>query len=56
VFADRALRRALAGAVDRAAVVRNVFDSLATPASVPAPRAVAGAIADQLMGPTYDPR
>lgn len=55
LLADRALRRALAGAVDRAAVVRNVFDSLAVPTSAPAPRAVAGATAAQAMGPAYDP-
>jgi len=55
LLADRALRRALAGAIDRAALVRNVFDTLATPTSVPAPRAVAGPVAAQAMGPAYAP-
>jgi peptide/nickel transport system substrate-binding protein len=40
LFADRELRRALAMAVDRERVVRNVFDSLAHVAVGPVPRAV----------------
>ncbi|MDF1506154.1 ABC transporter substrate-binding protein, partial [Roseisolibacter sp. H3M3-2] len=39
VLADRAVRRALAAAIDRAQVVRNTFDSSAVPRTVPAPRA-----------------
>ena len=54
LLADRALRRALAAAVDRAAVVRNVFDTLAAPTSVPVPRAVLGWTPTPL-GPSFDP-
>jgi peptide/nickel transport system substrate-binding protein len=39
LFGDRALRRALAQALDRRAMVRNVFDSLAAPALGPFARA-----------------
>jgi peptide/nickel transport system substrate-binding protein len=41
LFADRALRRALAQALDRPAMVRNVFDTLATVPAGPLTRAQA---------------
>jgi peptide/nickel transport system substrate-binding protein len=43
VFGDRAARRALSQALDRAAMVRNVFDSLARPALGPFTRASSAA-------------
>jgi peptide/nickel transport system substrate-binding protein len=54
VLGDRAVRRALAAAIDRAPVVRNVFDSAAVPRGVPAPRALAPD-APEAMGPAFDP-
>jgi peptide/nickel transport system substrate-binding protein len=42
LFGDRALRRALATAVDRASAARNVFDTLAYGDVAPVPRAVSG--------------
>ena len=43
LFADRALRRALAASIDRDALVRSALDTLAYVASGPAPRALGGA-------------
>jgi peptide/nickel transport system substrate-binding protein len=54
ILADRAVRRALAGAVDRERIVRNVFDSLAVVRTVPTPHAVASGVGEPL-GPTFDP-
>lgn len=54
ILADRAVRRALASAIDRERVVRNVFDSSAIARSVPAPQAIAAA-APEPMGPGHDP-
>jgi peptide/nickel transport system substrate-binding protein len=54
ILADRAVRRALAGAIDRERVVRNVFDSAAVVRTVPAPHAIAGKVQEPL-GPSYDP-
>jgi peptide/nickel transport system substrate-binding protein len=42
LFADRALRRALAVALDRQALVRSALDTLAYVAAGPAPRALGG--------------
>jgi peptide/nickel transport system substrate-binding protein len=42
LFADRALRRALAASIDRDALVRSALDTLAYVASGPAPRALGG--------------
>jgi peptide/nickel transport system substrate-binding protein len=42
LFADRALRRALAASIDREALVRSALDTLAYVASGPAPRALGG--------------
>ena len=41
VFGDRAVRRALSMAVDRRAMLRNVFDTIGVPLFGPFPRAVA---------------
>lgn len=40
IFGDRAVRRALTMAIDRAGIVKNVFDSLAVPAVGPEVRAM----------------
>ena len=53
ILSDRAVRRALAAAIDRERVVRNVFDSAAVARSVPAPRALASGLPEP-MGPAYD--
>ena len=53
ILADRAVRRALAAAIDRERVVRNVFDSAAVVRSVPAPRALAAGVPEP-VGPAYD--
>lgn len=53
LFGDRVLRRALAGAIDRAAIVRNVFDTLALATAWPQPSAVSVAPGVP-VGPAYD--
>ncbi|MGZ8378468.1 MAG: peptide ABC transporter substrate-binding protein [Gemmatirosa sp.] len=53
ILGDRVVRRALAGAIDRARVVRNVFDSAAAVRTVPAPRTIAAAVPEP-VGPPYD--
>lgn len=53
LFADRALRRALAAVLDRDAIVRNALDSAAYVAAGPAPRAIAAAPATP-PGPQHD--
>lgn len=55
LFGDRAVRRALAAAVDRARVVRNVFDTLAFPLAAPLPHSVSHLPATAAFGPAYDP-
>ncbi len=55
LFGDRALRRALASAVDRSSAVRNLFDTLAYPNSAPLPRSVSHLAASNTFGPAYDP-
>ena len=57
LFADRALRRALAASIDRASVVRNVFDTLAVATAAPLPRSVSHVSATEAaaFGPAYDP-
>jgi peptide/nickel transport system substrate-binding protein len=52
VFGDRATRRALVMAVDRAAIVRNVFDTLGLVAHGPATRILA--TSDTTLGVPYD--
>jgi peptide/nickel transport system substrate-binding protein len=52
-FGDRELRRALVMAVDRAALVRSVFDSLGLVAHGPATRILA--TSDTTIGLPYDP-
>jgi peptide/nickel transport system substrate-binding protein len=54
VLAERAVRRALAAAVDRERVVRNVLGTTGVPRSVPVPEAVAGTGGEPL-GPRFDP-
>lgn len=54
LFADRALRRALAAAVDRRSVVQNVFDTLAFPTGAPLPSSVSRLPAVSEFGPAYD--
>lgn len=55
LFGERAMRRALAAAVDRASVVRNVFDTLAYPLAAPLPQSVSHLPATAAFGPAYDP-
>lgn len=55
LFGDRALRRALAAAVDRASIVRNAFDTLAYPIAAPLPQSVSHLPATTAFGPAYDP-
>ncbi len=55
LFGDRALRRALASAVDRDGVVRNVFDTLAVASAAPLPRSVSNLSAADAFGPAFDP-
>jgi peptide/nickel transport system substrate-binding protein len=47
IFGDRAVRRALTMAVNRAAMLRNVFDTLAQPLRGPFPNSVA--VADSML-------
>lgn len=54
VFGDRETRRALVMAVDRAALVRNVFDTLGLVAHGPATRVLA--TSDTTIGIPYDPQ
>ena len=54
IFADRETRRALAMAVDRSALVRSVFDTLALVAHGPATRILA--TSDTTLGIPYDPQ
>ena len=54
LFGDRALRRALAGAIDRGGVVRNVFDTLAYPTAAPLPRSVTHLAGGPAFGPAFD--
>ena len=54
VFGDRETRRALAMAVDRAAIVRSVFDTLGLVAHGPATRILA--TSDTSLGIPYDPQ
>ncbi|GJG88244.1 peptide-binding protein [Gemmatimonadetes bacterium T265] len=54
LFGDRAMRRALAAAVDRASVVRNVFDTLAYPLAAPLPHSVSHLAPEAAFGPAYD--
>ena len=53
LLADRALRRALAAAVDRASAARNVFDTLAFADVAPVPRALTG-WTPAATGPRFD--
>ena len=53
IFGDRETRRALAMAVDRTALVRSVFDTLALVAHGPATRILA--TSDTTLGVPYDP-
>ena len=53
VFGDRETRRALVRSVDRAAIVRNVFDTLGLVAHGPATRILA--TSDTTIGLHYDP-
>ena len=53
VFADRETRRALVMAVDRSAIVRNVFDTLGLVAHGPATRIIA--TSDTTINIPYDP-
>lgn len=53
VFGDRETRRALVMAVDRSAIVRNVFDTLGLVAHGPATRIMA--TSDTTIGIPYDP-
>lgn len=53
LLGDRALRRALAAAVDRDRLVRSVFDTLAVARSIPAPQVVAPQMRD-VLGPSFD--
>jgi peptide/nickel transport system substrate-binding protein len=53
VFGDRETRRALVMAVDRAAIVRSVFDTLGLVANGPATRILA--TSDTTIGIAYDP-
>jgi peptide/nickel transport system substrate-binding protein len=50
-FADRALRRAIGAALDRATLVKSALDTLAYVATGPMPRALGGSTA----APTFDP-
>jgi peptide/nickel transport system substrate-binding protein len=54
IFGDRAARRALVMAVDRTALVRSVFDTLALVAHGPATRILA--TSDTTLGISYDPQ
>nr|MDQ6926567.1 ABC transporter substrate-binding protein [Candidatus Eremiobacteraeota bacterium] len=54
IFGDRALRRALAAALDRRTMVRNVFDTLAAVALGPFTRAQPSADTT-VVQPVYDP-
>jgi peptide/nickel transport system substrate-binding protein len=54
VFGDRDARRALVMGVDRASIVRNVFDTLGLIAYGPATRILA--TSDTTLGPRYDPQ
>ncbi len=54
IFGDRETRRALVMAVDRAALVRNVFDTLGLVAHGPATRVLA--TSDTTIGIPYDPQ
>ncbi|GJG86286.1 ABC transporter substrate-binding protein [Gemmatimonadetes bacterium T265] len=54
VFGDRALRRALAAALDRRTMVRNVFDTLGAVSLGPFTRAQASADTT-IVQPVYDP-
>ena len=54
IFGERALRRALAAALDRRMMVRNVFDTLATVALGPFTRAQLAADTTVIQ-PVYDP-
>ena len=53
VLADRAVRRALAAAVERDGVVRNVLGTTGVPRSVPVPEAIAGT-GGEPVGPRFD--
>jgi len=53
VFGERETRRALVRAIDRASIVRNVFDTLGLVAYGPATRILA--TSDTTLGPRYDP-
>lgn len=55
LFGDRGVRRAIAAAVDRASVVRNVFDTLAYATAAPLPQSVSHLPAARAFGPAYDP-
>jgi peptide/nickel transport system substrate-binding protein len=52
VFGDRETRRALVRGIDRASIVRNVFDTLGLVAHGPATRILA--TSDTTLGPSYD--
>ncbi|HKC81715.1 MAG TPA: peptide ABC transporter substrate-binding protein [Gemmatimonadaceae bacterium] len=54
IFGDRETRRALVMAIDRAALVRSVFDTLALVAHGPATRILA--TSDTTLGIPYDPQ
>jgi peptide/nickel transport system substrate-binding protein len=53
IFGDRATRRALVMAIDKASIVRNVFDTLGLVAEGPATRVLA--THDSTIGIPYDP-
>jgi peptide/nickel transport system substrate-binding protein len=53
VLGDRETRRALVRAIDRASIVKNVFDTLGLVAHGPATRILA--TSDTTLGPQYDP-